>query len=659
VVKIAHFGSWESPLSAAAVGTSGGEPRWVGAHRGRAWWAESRPTEGGRLALLREGPDGEPVEVLPAPWNVRNRVHEYGGRPWVVVDGPTGETLVFTNWADQRLYGLPVGENAGSSGTPTPLTPLPEREHGLRYADLSPGPDATVLCVRETVTGDLPTDVRRDLVTVSLDGALEENGDGGAVTVLGSSHHFLASPRLSPDGAHLAWIGWDHPRMPWDGTELCVAPIGDLGSFTVLAGGPRESVCQLEWETPESLLALNDPDGWWNLFRVGLDGSTSNLAPCEEELGGPLWTIGARWFSPLGGGRFAILRSGRLAVLDEHTATVTDVDIELSWWSTDLAVAKSADGPVVIGAAGSPTREVSVVRLDPATGAMTRISAARDDLPDPAYLPIPTRRRFAGPDGRSVPALVYPPRNPEFTGPEGSAPPYLVYVHGGPTGQARATLNLDFAYFTSRGLGVVAVDYGGSSGYGRKFRESLNGEWGVVDVQDCAAVATALAQEGTADGTRLAIRGGSAGGWTSAASMTSVDTFRCGTIMYPILDMLGFVSETHDFESQYLDSLVGSLPEHESRYVERSPINRIEHLAGPVLLLQGLEDKVCTPVQANRFVASLDGSGVPHAYLTFEGEQHGFRKAETVRAALEAEMSFYGQVFGFTPPGVPVLELRS
>ncbi|OLF10455.1 acyl-peptide hydrolase [Actinophytocola xinjiangensis] len=653
MVKIAHFGSWESPLSAEAVAAAGGEPRWIGAHRGRVWWAESRPGEGGRLALVREGPDG-PVEVLAAPWNVRNRVHEYGGRPWVVIDTPGGtpggEVLVFTHWADQRLYRLAV-DGPDGPGEPTPLTAEPDREHGWRYADLAPGPEGTVLCVRETVTGDGPTDISRDLVTVDV--------TSGAVTVLGGGgHHFLACPRLSPDGARLAWIGWDHPAMPWDGTELCVAPLTDLDSYAVLAGGERQSVCQVSWESPESLLALNDPDGWWNLFRIGLDGTATNLAPCAQELGGPLWTLGQRWFTPLGGGRHAILRSGRLAVLDEHTATVTDVDTDLSWWSADLVVV-DPDGPVLAAGAATPTRDVTVNRVDLATGATTRVSAEPVAPADPAYLPEPTLRRFAGQDGRSVPAWVYPPRNPDYAAPEGTAPPYLVYVHGGPTGQVRPTLNLDTAFFTSRGFGVVAVDYGGSAGYGRAFRESLNERWGVVDVQDCASVATALAREGSAEGTRLAIRGGSAGGWTSAASMTMVDTYRCGTIMYPILDMLAFVGETHDFESRYLDSLVGTLPEHEARYVERSPINRIDQLAGPVLLLQGLEDQVCTPAQANRFVASLDGSGVPHAYLTFAGEQHGFRKAETVRAALEAELSFYGQVFGFAPPGVPVLDLRS
>ncbi|MPZ80636.1 MAG: prolyl oligopeptidase family serine peptidase [Actinophytocola sp.] len=644
MVKIAQFGTWESPLGAASVAASGGEPKWVDVHGGRVWWAETRPTEAGRVALLHEGPDGHPVEVLPAPWNVRNRVHEYGGRPWTVLDSPGGELVVFTSWADQRLYLLEVG----APSEPRPITPAPDRHHGVRYADLSPGPDGSVLCVRETVTGDGPTDIHRDLVAIPVHG----DPDGGGARVLVASHRFMTGPRLSPDGTRVAWIGWDHPRMPWDGAELCVAPLAGPGAYEVLAGGPRESPCQVEWESPESLLALSDPDGWWNLFRIGLDGSRRNLAPCAEELGGPLWTVGARWFATLGDGRYAILRSGRLAVLDENAATVTDVDTDRTMWTPDVAVLDGA----IVSAAGGPTRDLAVVKL--AGGALTTLTAERTGLPDETYLPVPEERLFAGPDGRQVPALVYPPTNPDFAGPDGAAPPYLVYVHGGPTGKVRGTLNLEIAYFTSRGFGYAAVNYGGSAGYGREFRESLNGEWGVVDVHDCAAVATALAEEGSADGTRLAIRGGSAGGWTSAASMTTVDTYRCATIMYPLLDLLGFADETHDFESRYLDGLVGTLPEHEARYIERSPMNRLDRLAGPVLLLQGLEDQVCPPEQANRYVAALDGSGVPHAYLTFEGEQHGFRRADTVTAALEAELSFYGQVFGFATPGVPVVELR-
>jgi acetyl esterase/lipase len=638
VVKIAQFGSWESPLTAETVATAGVSPKWVDVYDGVVWWAESRPTEEGRVALMREGPDGTPVEVLGAPWNVRNRVHEYGGRPWTVV----GDAVVFTHWGDQRIYAY------DGSGDPRPLTPVPARRHGLRYADLSPGPGASVLCVRETITGDRPTDVTRDLVEVPLDGT--------GPRTLGASHHFLSGPRLSPDGTRLAWMGWDHPNMPWDGAELCVAEIGQ--PHRVLAGGQRESVCQAEWESPESLLVLTDPDGWWNLFRVGLDGSAVNLAPCQEELGGPLWVLGARWFAPLGSGRHAVLRSDRLAVLDEKSGTVTDVDTDLSAWSFDLT---AVDG-VVVSAAGGPQRESSVVRLDLGTGVETVVSGQPHDLPDPAYLPVPEHRVFTSEDGREIPAFVYLPRNPDFSGPAEAAPPLLVHVHGGPTGKVTDVLKRDIAYFTSRGFAVVAVNYGGSAGYGRAFRESLNEQWGVVDVHDCATVAATLAREGVVDGTRLAVRGGSAGGWTAAASMTSVSTYACATIMFPILDLTGWTSEggeTHDFESRYIEGLVGTLPEHADRYADRSPSNHVDRLAGPVLLLQGLEDEVCPPEQADRFVASLDGTGLPHAYLTFEGEQHGFRRASTVIAALEAELSFYGQVFGFTPPGVPVLELRS
>jgi dipeptidyl aminopeptidase/acylaminoacyl peptidase len=649
VVKIAPYGTWTSPISSADAAAAGGGPQWVDLRDGQVWWAESRPAEGGRVALVRTRPDGTHQEVLPAPWNARNRVHEYGGRPWAVLATPDGDRVAFTHWDDQRVYLLDPDDPADA---PRPISPAPERHHGDRYADLVPGRDGEVWCVRERITGDARTDVRRDLVALSV--------DGGEPRVLASSHHFTTGPRPSPDGRHVAWIGWNHPHMPWDGTELCVAELDDdgvAGPHRVLAGGPAEAVCQVEWESAHDLLALSDPDGWWNLFRIGLDGSVANLAPCEEELGGPMWRLGNRWFAPLGSGRHAVLRSGRLAVLDERSATVTDVDVDLPVWQSNLA---AQDGVLVSGAAG-PTSEAVVVRLDLSTGELTELTGAPGALPDPAHLPVPLERVFTGPQGQDVPAYVYPPTNPDFRAPEGELPPYVVHVHGGPTGRALPVLDVDVAFFTSRGIGVVAVNYGGSTGYGREFRERLREQWGVVDVRDCAAVAEALAAEGTADGARLGIRGGSAGGWTSAASMTSVDTYRCGMIAFPILDLVGWTAaggETHDFESQYVAGLVGSYPEHADRYAERSPIDKADRLAGPVLLLQGLEDEICPPEQADRFVASLDGTGVPHAYLTFEGEQHGFRRAETIRAALEAELSFYGQVFGFEPVGVPRLELR-
>lgn len=641
MVKIAPYGTWASPISAADAATGQRERRWVERHGEHVLWTETRPAEGGRVTLMRWAPDGSREELLAAPWNVRNRVHEYGGRPYTV----TGGRIVFTNWADQRVYALEPGSE------PVPISPEPEKHHGVRYSDLSPGAGG-VWCVRETSVGDRPTDVRRDLVELPL--------SGGEPRILAASHHFMTGPKLSPDGRRAVWLGWEHPNMPWDGNELCVADIQEDGSFgphRVLAGGGNESICQVEWDGPDGLLVLSDPDGWWNLYRIGLDGARVNLAPCTEELGGPLWMLGSRWFDSLGDGRFAILRSGRLAVLDPGAGTVTDVDTDYPVWTADLI----GLGGSVFGIAGGPTRGSAVVRLNVDTGDVAVLSEARE-LPDERYLPIPEERWFTDHSGRSIPAYVYPPRNPDFEGPDGERPPYLVHAHGGPTGKFSPTLNLDFAYFTSRGVGVVAVNYGGSAGYGREFRELLREQWGIVDVQDCASVGLALAEQGVADRERLAIRGGSAGGWTSAASMTQLDAYRCGTIMFPVLDLTEWTGSdglTHDFESRYIDGLVGSYPEHADRYTERSPMSHIDRLAGPVLLLQGLEDEVCPPKQAEEFTAALDGSGIPHTYLGFPGEQHGFRRSETIEAALQAELSFYGQVFGFDPPGVPVLELRT
>jgi dipeptidyl aminopeptidase/acylaminoacyl peptidase len=450
--------------------------------------------------------------------------------------------------------------------------------------------------------------------------------------------------------------------MPWDGTQLCVADIaedGTLGTHRVVAGGPAEAVCQVEWDGPDTLVALTDPGGWWNLFRIDPTGEQApvNVAPVEADLGGPLWRIGARWFAVLGGGRYAVVRHGRLALADAATGTIVDMAVDLPVWG-DLA---AADG-VIAGIAGSATRDHAVVSLDLADNTLTELTGQPDGMPDPAYLPQPVERTFSDPAGRSVPAYVYLPTNPDFAGPDGERPPLLVFVHGGPTGSFAPVFSPSIAYFTSRGFAVTGVNYGGSTGYGREFRERLRDQWGVVDVVDCAAVAEALAAEGTVDAARMAVRGGSAGGWTSAASLTSVHTYRCGTVMYPILDATGWTAEggqTHDFESRYLEGLIGSLPEHADRYAERSPARHADALAGPVLMLQGLDDQICPPVQADEFIAGLAGTGIPHAYLTFEGEQHGFRRAESIQTALEAELSFYGQVFGFTTPGVPVLALRS
>jgi dipeptidyl aminopeptidase/acylaminoacyl peptidase len=642
------YGAWISPVTAAHVAAHDGRPGWIDVVGDEVWWTEPTPGDDGRVRLVRHRGGGEPVDVLPPPWHVRNRGVEYGGRPWTAVPGPRGPVLVFTEWSDQRLYRY---EPDRPDRPPTPLTPEPDRPAGLRYTEpfVHRG-RREVWCVREEFHGDAPTDVRRALVAVPL--------AGGDTRLLADSHRFLANPRLSPDRRHLCWIGWNHPDMPWDATRLCVAEVaeGSVGPVRVLAGGPGISVAQAEWLDSETLAYVSDAGGWWHPWTVTLDGAEPvRIAGGEEEFAGALWQPGNRWFVPVGGDRIAVIHgrgAAGLSVLDRCGGPLRRVGDGYTEWAPTLA----AHGGAIVGVAAGPGRPYDVVRVDAGTGAATVLRAG-DRAVDPAYLPEPVARTFTGPDGRDVHAHLYAPRNPDFTGPPAELPPYVVFVHGGPTSRCLMIYDLEIAYFTSRGIGVVEVNYGGSTGYGRAYRERLREGWGVVDVADCAEVARALAAEGIADPRRLAIRGGSAGGWTTAASLASLDVYRCGTIHYPILDLAGFLDETHDFESQYLYGLVGPWPAAADRYRDRSPFERVESITAPFLLMQGLDDAICPPAQCERFLERVRKRGTPHAYLAFAGEQHGFRKAATIRAALEAELSFYGQVLGFDPPGVPRVEL--
>lgn len=645
------YGSWPSPIDAALAAAHDGHPEWVGFVGDEVWWTEPRPAEGGRRALVRRGTDGAEESVLPAPWNVRSRVIEYGGRPWDGVMREDGPLVVFTHFADQRLYRYEPG------GEPRPLTPVSPVGGGLRWAepqvDLARG---EVWCVLEEFTGDGPDDVRRVLAAVPLDGSAAD--DRAAVRELTDGRHrFVTGPRLSPDGRRAAWLAWDHPRMPWDGTELLVGEVGDDGTpHTVhtVAGGPDEAVAQVEWSADGRLLYASDRSGWWNLYRDG-----TPLCPREEEFAGPLWKLGLRWFAPLGNGLIAVVH-GRgatvLGILDPESGEV--VDAAGPW--TEFAPSLAAHGGRVVAVGAGPRTGYEVVELDTSSGRARAIGARHRDPVDPAYYPEPQIRTFTGPGGREVHAHVYPPHHPGRTALDGELPPYVIWAHGGPTSRVPLVLDLEIAYFTSRGIGVAEVNYGGSTGYGRAYRERLREQWGVVDVEDCAAVARALAEEGTADPGRLAIRGGSAGGWTTAASLTTTDVYACGTIVYPVLDLAAWgPGETHDFESRYLESLIGPLTEVPARYAERSPTAHADRLTVPFLLLQGLDDVICPPAQCERFLAGIAGRGVPHAYLTFAGEGHGFRRAETMVRALEAELSLYAQVFELDVPGVPELELRT
>ncbi|MCT2593450.1 prolyl oligopeptidase family serine peptidase [Streptomyces sp. N2-109] len=665
----APYGSWPSPIDAALVAAHDGGPEYLGAVGEEVWWTAPRPQEGGRRALMRLAADrdGEAVSVLPAPWNVRNRVIEYGGKPWAgTARAAGGPLIVFTHFADQRLYAF-APDDPGTA--PWPLTPLSAVGGGLRWCDpvIRPGRGQAageVVCVMEEFTGEGPTDLRRLPVAVPLDGSAAD--DRTRVRELtAAAHRFVTGPRFSPDGARVVWLAWDHPSMPWDGTEVRLAEVAGDGTFTdvrTVAGGPEESVAQAEWAADGSLLASTDRTGWWNLHRVDPDtGTAVNLCPREEEFGGGLWKIGHRWFAPLPSGLVAVVHGRgamKLGILDPASGELADTPGPWTEWAASLAVS----GTRVAGVASSPHLAHEIVELDTLTGHSAVIGSPHRDPVDPAYYPEPEVRVFHGPDGRDVHAHVYPPRHPARTAPDGELPPYVVWAHGGPTSRAPLVLDLEIAYFTSRGIGVAEVNYGGSTGYGREYRNRLREQWGVVDVEDCAAVARTLAAEGSADAARLAIRGGSAGGWTSAASLTSPaarDVYACGTITYPILDLSGWAEgETHDFESRYLDSLVGAPATNADRYRERSPVNRAEQVAVPFLLLQGLDDVICPPIQCERFLERLGERAVPHAYLAFEGEGHGFRRADTIVRAVEAELSLYAQRFGMARDDVPVLKLE-
>ncbi|MFI7500014.1 S9 family peptidase [Streptomyces sp. NPDC049687] len=678
-MQILPYGSWPSPIDARLAATHDGRPEYVGFVGDEVWWTAPRPTEDGRRTLVRRRADGTEESVLPPPWNVRSRVVEYGGQPWTGAVRENGPLVVFTHFADQRLYAYEPG------GEPRPLTPVSSVGGGLRWAEpqllLGRG---EVWCVLEEFTGDAPTDVRRVLAAVPLDGSAAE--DRAAVRELTAGRHrFVTGARLSPDGRRAAWLAWDHPRMPWDGTEVLVAdvtPDGTLGGARVVAGGPEESIAQVDWQrsrgggipfagdgmqssgdgmrstgdgTPpagDCLLYTSDRSGWWNLYR-----DHQPVCPRDEEFGGALWKLGHRWFAPLDNGLVAVVHgkgATALGILDPETGEL--VDAAGPW--TEFASTLAVQGERVVTVAASPRSAYEVVELDARTGRARVIGAAHDDAVDPAFYPEPQIRTFDGPDGREIHAHVYPPHHPGCAAPGHELPPYVVWAHGGPTDRAPLVLDLEIAYFTSRGIGVAEVNYGGSTGYGREYRGRLREQWGVVDVEDCAAVARTLADEGTADRDRLAIRGGSAGGWTAAASLAGTDVYACGTIRYPVLDLVGWATGgTHDLESRYLDTLVGPLAEVPARYAERSPLEHADRIAVPFLLLQGLDDVICPPAQCERFLARLAGRGVPHAYLAFEGEGHGFRRAGTTVRALEAELSLYAQVFGLRPPGIPTLEL--
>ena len=627
---VAPFGTWASPIRIEdvvgdVIGLS--EP-WVDGDD--TYWLEARPAEAGRRVLVRSGVDGSIADVTPPPFNVRTRVHEYGGGSYVVAGG----VVVFSNFSDGRLYRLDPGDDV-----PVPITP----EGQWRYADLrADSGRRRFLAVRED--HGAKGQPAAAIVAVPLDG-LEPP------TILVSGPDFLAAPRLSPDGARLAWLEWDHPDMPWDASRLRLAevqPDGSLGESALVAGGPDESIAQPEWSAAGVIHFVSDRTGWWNLYRL-LDGPTLDaVAPMEAEFADPAWVFGrsSYAFTPDG----SIVAVGRHDGRD-HLVHIRPDDfvgeVETPYTEFEGLVTGS---PGIVTMAGSPAEPTVVARLDPATLAVAGILRRASGMtPDPELVSSPEHILFPTGGVRIAHALYHPPRNPQFVGPVGERPPLMVLSHGGPTSNTSTALDMTKELLTSRGIGVVDVDYGGSSGYGRAFRRELNGQWGVVDVDDCVAAAEYLVARGDADPDRLGIAGGSAGGYTTLAALAFRDVFSAGVSRFGVGDLETMTRDTHKFESRYLDRLVGPYPEAARIYRERSPVHFLDRISCPVLVMQGLDDKVVPPSQAEAIVEALTANGIPHAYLAFEGEGHGFRGATAIRRSLEAELSFLGQVFGFVP----------
>jgi len=623
----APYGSWRSPITAdlivsASIGIS--QPRLAGSD---VYWVESRPMERGRNVIVRRGPDGSHQDVLPPPFNARTRVHEYGGGDYVV----DGEMVYFSNFADQRLYRTAPGVE------PQALT----REEGLRYADaVVDGRRRRLVCVREDHRrGGEPINT---IVAVDL--------ASGEETVLVQGNDFYASPRLSLDGSRLAWLSWGHPNMPWDGCRLFVADLDSRGGTAdarLVAGGDSESVFQPEWSPDGSLWFVSDPSGWWNLYRW--DGSkVEAMVPMAAEFGLPLWQFGMSTYDFAGSGRvvcaYCVQGSWRLAQIDAASGRLQDLETPF----TAIASVRAANERVLF-LGGAPDRPTALYSLDAASGEMDLLKAASDVRLDPGYISIPETIEFPTEGGTTAFGFYYPPRNKDFRGPAGEKPPLLVMSHGGPTAATSTRLALSIQYWTSRGIAVLDVNYGGSTGYGRAYRERLNGRWGIVDVDDCVNGARYLVQRGLVDGGRLAITGGSAGGYTTLAVLAFRDVFKAGASHYGIGDLEALARDTHKFESRYLDQLVGPYPERRDLYIERSPVHHLDGLNCPVIFFQGLEDVIVPPNQAEAMVDALRRKGVPVAYLAFEGEQHGFRQAPNIKRSIEAELYFYGRIFGFSP----------
>jgi dipeptidyl aminopeptidase/acylaminoacyl peptidase len=631
----APYGSWKSPITTELL--AGGDTVTLGPVETSStgiYWREGRPHEGGRSVLVFKPHDGDPVDVVPPGFNARTRVHEYGGGEFWLHD----TTVWCSNFDDGRVYRF---DEPGAE--PKPVTPEPPEPNAWRYADGRVTLDGHVIvCVRERHDGgDEPLN---ELVAFASDGSEEPR-------VIATGRDFYAFPRISPDGSRLAWTAWDHPLLPFEGAELWVADLGPDGALSNskrVAGSDHEAMTQPVWAPDGALYFVNDPNGWWNLYAAE-DGDVRAVSELEAELAPPQWIHGIQTYVFLPDGRIAIVVTRRaidsLELLDPRSGELRPLDLPYTAYT---AWSLASRGNTIVTVAASPTEAPAVVTIDVESGRSDVVRRSTTAQIDERFISRPEPIEYETEDGPAY-GFYYPPTNPDFEPLEGELPPLIVWVHGGPTAHTVPVLELEIQFFTSRGLAVCDLNYGGSTGYGRAFRDRLRRRWGEVDVHDSEAAALSLVQRGLADPDRVVITGGSAGGYTTLMAMGVSDMFAAGISEFGVADLVTFHDDTHKFESRYDEYLVGKWPEERERYRERSPVTHADKISRPLLLLQGLDDRVVPPSQAEAIAAALERNGIPYAYIAFEGEGHGFRGADAIRRSKEASLSFLGQVFGFEP----------
>ncbi len=633
-MQIAPFGSWQSPITADSIVADSIGLGSIVLDGTDIYWLESRPQEAGRNVVVRRSSDGKITDITPPEYNVRNRVHEYGGAAYTVVD----RQVYFSNHSDGCLYTQDLtGEH------PDRVRQLTFDRH-KRYADLIIDPHhQRLICVQEEHdSADL--EPLNTIVSISLTNAKDRY-------VLVGGCDFYAAPRLSPNGGKLAWLSWNHPNLPWDGTNLQLANVvnGFLSAPMLIAGGANETIFQPQWFDDDTLYFISNRTGWGNLYRWRNDRSAVEaICPLEAEFSLPQWVFGMSTYAFIGKHRIVCTYSQggiwHLALINTLSKHFTPLNVPY----TDIFSVKAIDNLIVCcGATATETNQVVTIDLHTETRTVLKRSNQLDF--DPGYLSVPQSIEFPTTNGLTAHAFYYPPTNRNFQAPPGEKPPLLVKSHGGPTSATSNQLSLKTQYWTSRGFAVVDVNYGGSTGYGRDYQHRLDGKWGIVDVDDCTNAAVYLADRGLVDINRLAISGGSAGGYTTLCALTFRDVFKAGASYYGVSDLAALAKDTHKFESRYLDRLVAPYPANPDIYQARSPINFSDRLSCPTIFFQGLEDKVVPPNQAEMMVTALKNKGVPVAYVTFPTEEHGFRQAENIKRALTGEFYFYARIFGFQP----------